>query len=361
MESAGLMQHLAYNQVELDGNTLKKLEGIYNDYMLMNDDELLKNNENVVNFISANCFNLRPPAQKLLERLCELNAEFYSHKLHLLYFSLVVNSKLIFDKFIEMADIDITEEIVTFAYNNKYMIDRLLRRTEKLGDYSKGDMWKKFLFGLDSCYKTDEQNCKDLYDLYRGVWKCEIDFISLLQIDDINNFCITLEKLDNDIDLSQWLLANFKVLFRNGDIRNIGLCIDHFKLLLTPEIVNALMDHLKKTIEYVKHKFRNQIICVMDEKSSVKPDDNNIQTNDEYETVYDGCHVFDLFSVLEDNEQFEDNIVNDAECINYEGCESKFATLLYDFDKYINDEFNTYFLVKNKLETLLMAHTDDIV
>ena len=151
MESAGLMQHLAYNQVELDETTLKKLESIYTEYMSMDNDELLRNNENVVNFISANCFNSRPPAQKLLERLCELNSEFYSHKLHLLYFSLVVNSKLIFDKFIEIADVDITEELVTFAYNNKYMIDRLLRRTEKLGDYIKGDMWNKFLFGLHSC------------------------------------------------------------------------------------------------------------------------------------------------------------------------------------------------------------------
>ena len=354
MESAGLMQQLAYGPIKIDEDSLKKIMSKFDEYMQMGDSEFLKNNEDIVNFISANCFNIKSCSQNLVERLCTLNAEFYMHKLNLLYFSIVVNNKLIFDKMVEMDNLDIDEEVVSFAYHNKYMIDRLLRR-KQIGNNSKNVMWEKFIYDFDKCYEDNPKNCEDLYNFYKDT--CKVDLVSLLYIKNIKSFFDILLKFDSNLDC---LNLEFKMLLRDGQIKTFDMCFEHLKDILTHEIINDLYHHLKNTIEYIKNKFKNQIIRVMDDKSCIKSDDYLTIVDDNYETVRDGTHIYDLFLVLEDNELFEEYCANSVDSINYEGNETIFATFLYDFDKYISDEFSTYFEVVNKLEKLISFPIESI-
>jgi hypothetical protein len=245
MDSGGLMQLLAYckndeikniidlnsNNNDNDNNVTKNL----NSYIQMDDDELIKNNEKIVNYISSNCFIQKQLSQNLLERLCKLNAEFYSHKLNLLYFSIVVDNKIIFDKFIE-ENIEITSELVSFAYYNIYMLERLLRRIPEntLQDTDKKQMWKKFILQLNNYYNndSDHENFRKMYLFYKNTWNMKLEFVNIMYLlknnknsYNIKQYIDIFEILDKDINLHNMSLVFLQEELKKGEICDYSLCI----------------------------------------------------------------------------------------------------------------------------------------
>ena len=359
MDSGGLMQLLAYCKDDEIKNILDSNNNNNNDdndiiknlnlYIQMDDDELIKNNEKIVNYISSNCFIQKQLSQNILERLCKLNLEFYAYKLHLLYFSIVVDNKIIFDKFIE-ENIEITNEIVSFAYHNMYMLERLLRRIPEntLQDTDKKQMWKKFISQLNKLYENDNENFRKMYLFYKNKWNMKLEFFNIMYLlknnknsYNIKQYIDIFEILDKDINFHDMSLVFLQEEIIKGNICDYSLCIEKCNSLWSNEDICNIKSQLNKTIEYIKNKFIIKLNEIIDDKKILDNIDDDI---------------YDLFTFIED---YEDNDFyidfdcdSDSKSISYEKNKDKFDELKTNFDTIFYKEYNQYFTIHSKLESI---------
>jgi hypothetical protein len=327
-------------------------------YDNMTDKELSNYNEEIIEYISAHCFTNKLVSQKILERICGLNLCFYSYKLHLLFFSVIVNNKILFDYLIEN-DIEITNEIVIFAYHNFYMLERLLRRLyicNELSTVDKNKMWNKFIVNLSKLYDKDCDNTKKLYEFYTNVWNMKLSFNEIFEL-----------VMNGDKDKNKDMLNNIGVIVNNemvllfldkalktGHIGNYILCYENFNLVDN----NYIKSKLYNTIQYIKNKLFTHLDKIITSNSNSDSNCNEILkenigiVDDNYELIEDNSHVYDLLLFIEDIEDIDFIIDYDDDnnkYIQYEKNKDKFSQLKNNFDTIFINEYKNYINVYEAL------------